>query len=83
MELFKQGLENLDIQMIAVDLPIIVISNSDIPQTLQMATHLGENQIFAPAIRPPTVPTPRIRITLIASHTQVQIQFLMKCLQSW
>ena len=81
--LFKQGLENLDIQAIAVDSPIIAIEVGDIPQTLQIATHLRENGIFAPAIRPPTVPTPRIRLTLMASHTQVQIQFLMQCLQSW
>jgi 8-amino-7-oxononanoate synthase len=81
--LFKQGLENLGIQAIAVDSPIIAIAVGDISQTLQMATHLRENGIFAPAIRPPTVPTPRIRLTLMASHTQVQIQFLMQCLQSW
>ncbi|OYQ63942.1 8-amino-7-oxononanoate synthase [Pseudanabaena sp. SR411] len=81
--LFKQGLENLGIQAIAVDSPIIAIEVGDIPQTLQIATHLRENGIFAPAIRPPTVPTPRIRLTLMASHTQVQIQFLMQCLQSW
>jgi 8-amino-7-oxononanoate synthase len=83
VNLFKQGLQNLGIQAIALDSPIMAIEVGDIPQTLQMTTHLRENGIFAPAIRPPTVPTPRIRLTLMASHTQAQIQFLLQCLQSW
>jgi 8-amino-7-oxononanoate synthase len=73
----------LGFQAIAFDSPIVAIEMGDIAKTLQMATHLRENGIFAPAIRPPTVPTPRIRLTLMASHTQAQIQFLMQCLQSW
>ncbi len=79
----KQGLQNLGFQAIAFDSPIVAIEVGDIATTLQMATHLRENGIFAPAIRPPTVPTPRIRLTLMASHTQAHIQFLMQCLQSW
>ncbi|MFZ4729943.1 MAG: 8-amino-7-oxononanoate synthase [Pseudanabaena sp.] len=79
----QQGLQNLGFQAIAFDSPIVAIEVGDIAKTLQMATHLRENGIFAPAIRPPTVPTPRIRLTLMASHTQAQIQFLMQCLQSW
>jgi 8-amino-7-oxononanoate synthase len=79
----KQGLQNLGIQAIAFDSPIIAIEVGDISQTLQMAAHLRENGIFTPAIRPPTVPTPRIRLTLMASHTLEQIQLLMQCLQAW
>ena len=79
----KQGLQNLGFQAIAFDSPIVAIEVGDIAKTLQMATHLRENGIFAPAIRPPTVPTPRIRLTLMASHTHAQIQFLMQCLQAW
>jgi 8-amino-7-oxononanoate synthase len=83
LELVKQGLQELGIQAIAFDSPIIAISVGDITQTLEMSTHLRKNSIFAPAIRPPTVPTPRIRLTLMASHTLSQIQFLMQCLQAW
>ncbi|PZO42402.1 MAG: 8-amino-7-oxononanoate synthase [Pseudanabaena frigida] len=83
VELVKQGLQELGIQAIAFDSPIIAISVGDITQTLEMSTHLRKNGIFAPAIRPPTVPTPRIRLTLMASHTLSQIQFLMQCLQAW
>ncbi len=79
----KQGLQSLGINAIAFDSPIIAIAVGDIAQTMQIATQLRENGIFAPAIRPPTVPTPRIRLTLMASHTPEQIQYLMQCLQAW
>lgn len=83
VETMKQGLQELGIQTIALDSPIMAIEVGDIPQTLKMAKHLRDNGIFALAIRPPTVPTPRIRLTLMASHTLSQIQFLMQCLQAW
>lgn len=76
----KQGLQELGIKAIAFDSPIIAIAVGDIAETLQMAEHLRDNGIFAPAIRPPTVPTARIRITLMASHTAEQIQKLLQCL---
>jgi 8-amino-7-oxononanoate synthase len=79
----KSGLRDLSVNAIAFDSPIIAIAVGDISQTLQMAAHLRENGIFAPAIRPPTVTTPRIRLTLMASHTLEQIQLLMQCLQTW
>ncbi len=74
---FKKGLQDLGIQAISFDSPIIAIEVGDIPQTLQMTKHLRDHGIFAPAIRPPTVPTPRIRITLMATHTIEQIKFLL------
>ncbi|PZV19151.1 MAG: 8-amino-7-oxononanoate synthase [Pseudanabaena sp.] len=79
---FKQCLQSIGMQAIAFDSPIIAIEVGDITQTLQMAKHLREHGIFAPAIRPPTVPTPRIRLTLMASHTLEQIQFLMQCIEA-
>ncbi|MBD2175345.1 8-amino-7-oxononanoate synthase [Pseudanabaena sp. FACHB-1998] len=78
--LFKQGLQNLGIQAIALDSPIMAIVVGDIPQTLQIAQSLKENGIFAPAIRPPTVRSARLRITLMATHTPSQIQKLLDCL---
>ena len=83
VQFFKQGLQSLVIQAIAYDSPIMAIAVGDIAKTMEIAANLRKNGIFAPAIRPPTVPTPRIRITLMASHTQAQIQFLLQCLQAW
>jgi 8-amino-7-oxononanoate synthase len=78
--MLKQGLQELGIKAIAFDSPIIAIAVGDILTTLQMAERLRDNGIFVPAIRPPTVPTARIRITLMATHTVEQIQKLLKCL---
>ena len=72
------GLQDLGMQAISFDSPIMAIESGDIQQTIQMAKHLRDNGIFAPAIRPPTVPTARIRITLMATHTKEQIQSLLK-----
>jgi len=77
LEVLKQGLQDLGIQAIAFDAPIIAIEVGDIETTLQLAKHLRNHGIFAPAIRPPTVPTARIRITLMATHTETQIQSLL------
>lgn len=79
---FKQGLQDLGIQAIAFDSPIMAIEVGDISQTLQVAKNLRDHGIFAPAIRPPTVPTPRLRLTLMANHTHEQIQYFMQCLQT-
>jgi 8-amino-7-oxononanoate synthase len=76
----QQGLQELGMSAIAFDSPIIAIAVGDIPETMQIAKHLRDHGIFAPAIRPPTVPTARIRITLMATHTKPQIQALLACL---
>ena len=39
-----------------------------------------KNGIFAPAIRPPSVKEPRIRITVTAAHTAEDIESLIKAL---
>ncbi len=80
VEFLKQGLQDLGIQAIAADSPIMAISLGNIATTMQIAKHLRDNGIFAPAIRPPTVPTARIRLTLMATHTPSQIRTLLQCL---
>ncbi len=53
--------------------PIFPIGMPDIPSTLALAERFWQNSIYAPAIRPPTVPSPRIRISLTAKHSPDQI----------
>lgn len=48
--------------------PIICLPLKNPEMALQASTELKAAGIFAPAIRPPTVPTSRIRITLMATH---------------
>ncbi len=58
-------------------LPVIV-GNSF--QTKQLADQLLELGVFAPAIRPPTVPpnTARLRLCPIATHTQHEIKLVVE-----
>jgi 8-amino-7-oxononanoate synthase len=53
---------------------------SDVETTLKFSELLLNNHIYAPAIRPPTVTIPRIRFTVTASHTEEDIDKLLKVL---
>ena len=57
--------------------PIICIGLENPQASLKKAEQLQQAGIFAPAIRPPTVPTSRIRISLMATHTKEQIDRLV------
>jgi 8-amino-7-oxononanoate synthase len=61
--------------------PIICIGLDSPQAALTKAQQLQQLGILAPAIRPPTVPTSRIRISLMATHTQEQIDRLVSCFQ--
>jgi 8-amino-7-oxononanoate synthase len=53
------------------------------PQTaLQFSQQLTAQNIFAPAIRPPTVPTSRIRLSVMATHEPEQIERVGKAIAS-
>lgn len=49
---------------------------------LQMAKALFERGIWVGAIRPPTVPTPRLRITLSAAHSADDLDFLIRSIKA-
>lgn len=61
--------------------PIIPIKTDTLENTLRVSRHLYNKGIFAPAIRPPTVKEPRIRITVTAAHTDEDIERLIKALR--
>lgn len=70
-----EGLRRLGFTMAPSVSPImpIVIGRAD--TALRFAEHLLANDVFAPAIRPPSVPadTSRIRVTVTSEHTPAQI----------
>ncbi len=61
--------------------PIIPLKTGNVEDTLRISRHLYEKGLFAPAIRPPTVIEPRIRITVTASHTNNDIERLIMTLR--
>ena len=71
------GLLNAGFDVMCKDTPIIAVSVGDIKETLDFSAKLKQRRIYAPAIRPPTVRTPRIRITVSAAHTEKDIKMLI------
>lgn len=61
--------------------PIIPVVFGTVKQTVKAAAFLMERGIYAPAIRPPTVKTPRIRITVTAAHTDEDLKSLAEVLK--
>jgi 8-amino-7-oxononanoate synthase len=57
--------------------PVSVDSNE---MALTLSRRLMERGFWVAAIRPPTVPTPRLRITLSAAHSADEVDALLDCL---
>jgi 8-amino-7-oxononanoate synthase len=77
-ELIQKHLPKLKI--LPSESPILCVQLTSATDALEVGKYLKESGIFAPAIRPPTVPTSRIRITLMATHQQVHIDKLVETL---
>ncbi len=61
--------------------PIICIELPDAQTAIDIGAKLNQKGIFAPAIRPPTVPTSRIRLSLMATHTRSQLEQLVNSIK--
>ena len=63
--------------------PIICIQVKDAATVLQLGQHLKKQGIFASAVRPPTVPTSRLRATVMATHSREDIDRLVEGIQDF
>ena len=80
-DLMQKNLPNL--QILPSESAIICFQVASAPEALKIGKYLKESGIFAPAIRPPTVPTSRIRISLMATHQKSHIDKLVEVLQGF
>jgi 8-amino-7-oxononanoate synthase len=62
--------------------PIIPLKMNNVEDALKLSRHLYEKGIYAPAIRPPTVKEPRVRITVTTAHSEEDIEMLSDALSS-
>lgn len=60
--------------------PVIPVMAKDAESALALSAGLFERGIYAPAIRPPTVRTARLRLSVTASHTGADVDFLVRAL---
>jgi 8-amino-7-oxononanoate synthase len=75
-----QGLKTMGCGTLGSESPIMPILVGDVAAALRLSDHLLAQGIYAPAIRPPTVPSSssRIRITVTAGHTPAHIDRLLE-----
>jgi 8-amino-7-oxononanoate synthase len=78
-----EGIKKTGYDIMGSETPIIPVRTGSIENTLRISTHLFEKGIFAPAIRPPTVKEPRIRINVTAAHTNEDIERLIDALKDF
>ena len=82
-ELLAQGVTRLGFRLTASDSPILPILIGDADRAVSFADRLMTYGVYAPAIRPPTVPpaTSRIRLTITADHTTEHIDEALTALE--
>ena len=71
----KQGLSGLGFELGRSESPILPLIVGDAARCMALSSALLDRGVFAQGIRPPTVPvgTSRLRITLMATHSDAQI----------
>jgi len=79
---FKAGLREKGYAADHTPAPIVPIILGDPARAMDKARELYANEIFVPAIRPPTVPkgTSRLRVSLMAGHTRDDVERLLSLL---
>jgi len=77
------GLEALGYDTMHSVTPIIPVRVSTVHDALSLSRFLFKGGVYAPAIRPPTVREPRIRITVSAAHTYEHVDKLLVLLKKW
>ncbi|MBI5410050.1 MAG: 8-amino-7-oxononanoate synthase [Nitrospirae bacterium] len=79
----SEGLLKLGYDTLGSETPIIPVLTGDTKSVLKVGEYLFKRKIFAPAIRPPTVPEGkcRIRFSVTAAHTKEDIDLLIGVLK--
>jgi 8-amino-7-oxononanoate synthase len=79
----RKGLEGIGFSLMGSEGPIIPVAVGDTRRAIRFGDALMREGIFAPAIRPPTVPkgTDRIRFSVTAAHTRKDLERLLAVLK--
>lgn len=77
---FRTGAAGLGLPLMPSSTAIQPLPVGDAGRAVQLSARLRERGLLIGAIRPPTVPTSRLRITLTAGHSEEQIDRLLESL---
>jgi 8-amino-7-oxononanoate synthase len=75
----REELLQMGFRVMPGETPILPILIGEAERAVEFSSYLEEQGIFAPAIRPPSVPqgTSRIRLTLMATHTDEDVRDIL------
>ncbi|AZV42599.1 8-amino-7-oxononanoate synthase [Peribacillus asahii] len=78
-EFLRNGLKKSGFTLVDGSTPILAVLIGSAQDAVRFSKRLEEEGIFAPAIRPPTVPKgmSRIRLTIMATHQQEQLEYAL------
>lgn len=76
----RAGVADLPWSLLPSFTPIQPLQVTDSHAALRLSEHLRQRGLWVAAIRPPTVPTARLRITLSAAHTTDDVNQLLEAL---
>ena len=76
----RYRLDQLNVNRLPSESPIICIQVKDAATVIALGQGLRQKGIFVSAVRPPTVPTSRLRMTVMATHTQDDIDRLVEAI---
>ena len=78
------NLQSLGYTTLRTESPILPVLIGDPSLTTRFSKQLFERGIYAPAIRPPTIPrgTSRLRISMMATHQQPQLDYALDVFRS-
>ena len=77
-----QEQSNRQIQRLPSESPIICLTFPSAEAVMQTGQKLQQRGLWVAAVRPPTVPTSRLRITLMATHQQAHLDDLLQGLKA-
>lgn len=69
-------------KLLPTESPIFCLQLPTVQTALQTGQALRQAGFFVPAVRPPTVPTSRLRLTVMATHEPVHLEKLMDALMA-
>lgn len=78
-----ESLREIGCDVVPGETPIIPLRHRTVGQALALSSYLWDRGIYAPAIRPPTVREPRVRITVTAAHTERHIRLLAEAIRKY
>lgn len=79
----RQRLDRLNLRRLPSESPIVCVQVKDAATVLTLGQSLKRQGILAAAVRPPTVPTSRLRMTVMATHSKADIDRLVEGIQSF